>query len=292
MASKISAKLSKSPQLFVEKPKRANWQGIELTLASESIEKPTVWKIHENRHALIVHLGGKIDTIETEINHRASKLSPPTDGEFWLIPANSEYFTYTQGEAVAYAEFYFDLNYLDKLLGDKAKDYELLPHVGQFNNFLYQNVKELVSVTSRTDDVSKLIGENVSQTLCLYLFSNYGTNKSVSAANHQKFTPKRFSLLQEFIHDNLSEKITLENLAEIVGLSEHNLLRLFNSSFGKTPAQYIIEQRLRKARWLLANTKKDITTIALETGFSSHSHLTSTFKKNVGISPNNFRLLH
>lgn len=292
MTFKISAELSKSPQFVSDKPITTNWQGIELTVASENIEKPTVWKIHEKRHALIVHLGGKMNTIETEINRRASKLNPPTDGEFWLIPAKSEYFTYTQGEAVSYAEFYFDLDYLENLLGEKAKNYELMPHIGQYDNFLYQNVKELVSTTSKNDDISKLIGNNISQTLCLYLFSNYNTNEFASNGNKIKFTPKKFSLLQEYIHDNLSDKITLENLAEIAEISNHNLLRFFSNSFGKTPAQYIIEQRLRKARWLLKNSKKDITNIALETGFSSHSHLTSTFKKIIGITPQEFRQLY
>lgn len=291
MAFRISAKLSNSPQ-FVAKPIKTNWEGIELTVASENIEKPTIWKIHENRHALIVHLDGKIETIETEINRRASKLNPPTDGEFWLIPANYEYLTYTQGEAVRYAEFYFDLNYLENLLGEKAGNYELLPHIGHYDNFLYQNVKELVSLTAKSDDISKLLGENLSQAVCLYLFGNYNARESATSGTKIKFTPQKFSLLQEYIHDNLAEKITLDNLAEIANVTQHNLLRFFGNSFGKTPAQYIIEQRLRKARWLLANTKKDITAIALETGFSSHSHLTSTFKKNVGTTPQDFRQLH
>lgn len=292
MTFKISAKVSNSPQFINEKPLTINWRGIELTVASESIEKPTIWKIHENRHALIFHLGGKINRIETEINRRASRLNPPTDGEFWLIPANSEYTTYTQGESVRYAEFYFDADYLEKLLGARAKNYELLPSVGQFDIFLFQNVKKLVSASLKSDDISNLIGENISQTICLHLFGNYGAKSPESTQNALKFSPKRFELLQEYIHDNLAEKITLENLATIAEVSPHNLLRLFGKSFGKTPAQYIIEQRLQKARWLLANTARDITTIAFETGFASHSHLTSTFKKHVGLAPHKFRELY
>lgn len=290
MAFKFPTKLSNSPQFVFGEPQTASWEGIELTVASENIEKPTVWAIKENRHALIVHLGGTINEIETEIDRRASKLNPPTDGEFWLIPANSEYFSYTRGETVSYAEFYFEPDYLGRILGEKAKNYELMPHIGQFDNFLCQNVKQLISIISKSDNISDLMSENISQTLCLYLFSNYNTKSFSSEKQHIKFTPKKFSLLQEYIHDNLTERITVENLAEIAEISSHNLLRFFSKSFGKTPAQYIIEQRLRKARWLLANSKKDITTIAYETGFSSHSHLTTTFRTHTGITPNQFRL--
>lgn len=53
--------------------------------------------------------------------------------------------------------------------------------------------------------------------------------------------------------------------------------------------QYIIAQRLRRARWLLMHTRNDITTIALETGFASHSHLTTAFKQHTGLTPLAFR---
>ncbi|HMS43619.1 MAG TPA: hypothetical protein PKE69_25550, partial [Pyrinomonadaceae bacterium] len=152
MAFKFPTKLSNSPQFVLIEPQTASWGGIELTVASENIEKPTVWAIKESRHALVVHLGGTIN----EIARRASKLNPPTDGEFWLIPANSEYFSYTRGETVSYAEFYFEPDYLRRVLGEKAKNYELMPHIGQYDNFLNQSVKQLVSLASKSDDISNL----------------------------------------------------------------------------------------------------------------------------------------
>lgn len=289
MTFKFLAKLSNSPQFINEEPQTVRWDGIELTVASESIEKPTVWAINENRHALIVHLGGTINQIETEINHRSSKINPPTAGEFWLIPANSKYFSFTHGETVSYAEIYFETDYLSKLLGEKVKDIELLPHIGWYDNFLYQNVKQLVSLVNQTDDISQLMSGNISQTLCLYLFRTFTANSQNVNNQIVKFSPKKYALLQEYIQDNLAEQITLNKLAKLTGMSSHSLLRSFNKTFGTTPAQYVINQRLRKARWLLANTNKDVTTIALETGFSSHSHLTATFKKNMKLSPREFR---
>ena len=75
----------------------------------------------------------------------------------------------------------------------------------------------------------------------------------------------------------------LDDLAAVAGMSVHNFLRAFRKSFGTTPAQYVIDQRLRRARWLLTNTAHDIVAIALETGFSSHSHLTATMHRRHGI---------
>ncbi len=289
MTFKFSTKLSDSPQIIEEKPQTVHWDGIELTVASENIEKPTVWSINEDRHALIVHLGGTINQIETEIDRRGSKINPPTAGEFWLIPANSKYFSYTRGETVRYAEIYFEKDYLSKVFGEKKPEVELLSHIGWYDNFLYQNVKQLVSLVRQTDDISKLMSENISQTLCLYLFNNFTANSTKQKTEPIKFSPKKYALIQEYIQENLTEQITLEKLAKVAGMNSHTLLRSFGKTFGTTPAQYIIEQRIRKARWLLINSDKDITTIAHETGFSSHSHLTTTFKKNINLSPREFR---
>jgi AraC family transcriptional regulator len=51
----------------------------------------------------------------------------------------------------------------------------------------------------------------------------------------------------------------------------------------------MIGERLRRAKWLLTHIARDITDIALETGFSSHSHLTTTSTRHVGVTPHLFR---
>jgi AraC family transcriptional regulator len=96
-------------------------------------------------------------------------------------------------------------------------------------------------------------------------------------------------LLTQYVRDNLAEHITLDALACAAGLSARELFATFHAQFETTPAQYVIEQRLQRARWWLLHTRRDITAIALATGFASHSHLTTTFKKHVGVTPRQFR---
>jgi len=56
-----------------------------------------------------------------------------------------------------------------------------------------------------------------------------------------------------------------------------------------TPGQYIIRQRLRRAQHQLASTRRDITSIALDCGFSSHSHLSASFARHLGCTPREHR---
>lgn len=95
--------------------------------------------------------------------------------------------------------------------------------------------------------------------------------------------------LCEYIESALDQRITLAGLATLAGMSVHRLLIAFRRNFGTTPAQYILAQRLRRARWHLLNGNADIADIALDCGFASHSHLSAAFKRDTGITPRQFR---
>jgi transcriptional regulator GlxA family with amidase domain len=90
------------------------------------------------------------------------------------------------------------------------------------------------------------------------------------------------------LKENLDRKLTLEDLSSLVGMTAHQLLKAFRLCFDTSPAQFVIEQRLRRARWLLTCTNHDVAQIAPEAGFSSHSHLTATTRKRYGITPQEY----
>jgi AraC family transcriptional regulator len=72
-------------------------------------------------------------------------------------------------------------------------------------------------------------------------------------------------------------------------LKTNQLLIVFRAAFGTTPAQYILESRLRRARLLLRETPHDLLTIGLLAGFGSHSHFTNAFVSRFGVPPRIFR---
>lgn len=95
--------------------------------------------------------------------------------------------------------------------------------------------------------------------------------------------------LRDFIEASLDQDLSLDTLAEEAGLSVHMLPPAFRRHFGATPHQYVLARRMARARELLVSTETSICEIALETGFSSQSHLASAFKHHTGVTPNAFR---
>jgi AraC family transcriptional regulator len=95
--------------------------------------------------------------------------------------------------------------------------------------------------------------------------------------------------VKEYIHGHLSTPLQLQQLAEIAGLSEYHFARMFKQSMGVAPHQYVMNARIIRAENLLRNTRLDITTIALDCGFSSTSHFSNRFKSLRGVAPSAVR---
>jgi AraC family transcriptional regulator len=93
----------------------------------------------------------------------------------------------------------------------------------------------------------------------------------------------------DFIATNLSSDLTLDTIAQIANFSEYHFLRAFKAEMGVTPHQYILDQRLQRAKHLLCKNGANIADIAVTCGFASHQHLSSTFWRLVGRTPRAFR---
>jgi AraC-like DNA-binding protein len=95
--------------------------------------------------------------------------------------------------------------------------------------------------------------------------------------------------IDEHIAANLDTALDIDELAAIVRMSSSHFTRSFHKSVGVTPHRYVIQNRVMRARELLATTKLPLTEIALTTGFSDQSHFSRRFHEIVGIPPGAFR---
>ncbi len=93
---------------------------------------------------------------------------------------------------------------------------------------------------------------------------------------------------EEFI--TIAKGIKLADLASLLNMSPFHFGRMFKQSMGITPHQYVIQQRVERAKKLLKNSDRAIIDIALECGFNSHSNLSKQFRKVMGITPKTFRV--
>jgi AraC family transcriptional regulator len=289
-----SLKLSNSPQAranFCEPPRYGSQpKDIQFLVEEEDISAETVWCLDPDFHSVVVHLKGKIERFESKIEGKNIAVGSPAPGESWIVPANCKYSAAAKGETVKYAMLRLRPEFLSALAEYEGVPAELEARLALRDEFIYASARRLESIVANDDDISRTMFENIVLDLSRYLLLRYCTGHSHTRPRERKLlTQADQKRVQEYIACRLGEAITLKDLSRLLSLDNHHVLGAFHTTFGTTPAQYVIDRRLGAARILLTSTKSDMTTIAMATGFSSPSHFSSTFKKATGLTPRQFR---
>ena len=107
--------------------------------------------------------------------------------------------------------------------------------------------------------------------------------------NRARDFPKVFMQLEQALRQNLSQQWSVEEMAAIAGMGTTLFNEKVKNYTGFTPLNYLINIRVSEAIKLLKKKEVSITDIALDTGFYSSQHFSTTFKKLTGYTPSEFR---
>jgi AraC-like DNA-binding protein len=113
--------------------------------------------------------------------------------------------------------------------------------------------------------------------------------QSTSQAGSNRDFPSTFGKLEQSLRENLAHAWTVEEMAALVGLGLTAFTEKVKSFTGFSPLTYLINIRISEAIKLLKRPGMNVTEIALETGFYSSQHFSTTFKKLTGHTPGEFR---
>lgn len=101
----------------------------------------------------------------------------------------------------------------------------------------------------------------------------------------QGLSKRQLRILTEFIETNLDQKLHLADLAAVAGVGATRFKTLFRNSTGTSVHQYVIRRRVEYARALIATTTMAASEIALAAGFAHQSHMASTMRRLLGVTP-------
>jgi AraC family transcriptional regulator len=136
---------------------------------------------------------------------------------------------------------------------------------------------------------SRLYIDSLVNVLAVQLLRQYSASKPQLAVYEGGLPPRQLQQILEYIHAHLDRDIKLADLARSIGMSQFHFSHLFKQSIGTSPYQYLLQQRIERAKQLLTQTDRSIVDIALECGFNSHSHLSKQFRQLTGMTPKNYR---
>ncbi|AVL82434.1 transcriptional regulator FtrA [Klebsiella oxytoca] len=100
---------------------------------------------------------------------------------------------------------------------------------------------------------------------------------------------QRLGLLFDFLHQNLAANHTVASLAERAGMGSRTFLRRFEDTTGKTPARWLLDERLLRATQHLTHSRLSVEQIAELCGFANASTLRHHFRQQYALSPLQYR---
>ncbi len=130
----------------------------------------------------------------------------------------------------------------------------------------------------RVEDIQKVQWEMVEA------FCEYMAESTIKTAKS-----KQIMQCVDYIRENIHKSLTVSELAEKVALNETYLSKLFKKEMGYSVSEYIRNEKIEEACWLLKYTDKTSIEIATDLSFSSHSYFISVFKKVTGTTPKEYR---
>ncbi|MGG7436818.1 helix-turn-helix domain-containing protein [Chryseobacterium arthrosphaerae] len=98
----------------------------------------------------------------------------------------------------------------------------------------------------------------------------------------------RIGFVVDYIKRNLHQKLSIDSIAKLAYVSKSNFFKMFKDEFGTSPNDFILQERINKAKELLAS-QNSIKETAYQTGFSDTNYFTRVFKQLVGVTPKSYQ---
>ncbi len=143
-----------------------------------------------------------------------------------------------------------------------------------------ERILQLLQMGSESDDLLSVSIHNI--------LAQLNSRLSPQGLPEQHLSPQ-IVRAKTWLENNFTDDVSIEEAAEIAGLSRYHFSRRFQGEVGSSPYAYLLELRLTYAKQQLAETEKSVEQIAFDCAFCSSSNFIRAFRKSTGMTPHQFR---
>lgn len=151
-------------------------------------------------------------------------------------------------------------------------------------------VRRIYAALPATTSLARLSVRTYLKMALILLVNHYSTYTSSQHSNNPKLEAlRRIVPLFEFLEAHYHQAITVEDGAELLGISKPHFMRLFKQVTGQSFICYVNHFRIAKAQALLTSSDKPLAQLSQEVGFCDQSYFGSVFRKTVNMTPLTYR---
>jgi AraC family transcriptional regulator len=135
----------------------------------------------------------------------------------------------------------------------------------------------------------RLFLDSIEQAMAVALVSGQAVRSRPVRMVRGGLGSSRLRRITDLVHARLEDELGLDELAQSVGLSTAHFARMFRKSTGQTPHQFVLRNRLERAKAMLRAPNARVLAVAVACGFKTQQHLAQVFRSVYGVSPTEYR---
>jgi AraC family transcriptional regulator len=280
------------PESVIASSDAFGWQDIRLLHLRHSLSQVVIPP--SDSHCLVLNLGAPLHLI-AQLGKRSFE-GEVRAGEVAIIPAGSPWACRSQSSHVrTILLLYLQPLFVRSAVAESDLSFAetaLTPQIGFRNKHIRHVAMSLLHELNEANVVGRLYADALAIALAMQLVRRYSSLKDVhigrgGMAPHK--LRKAIGLIDHHLAEGEEGRLSLRVVAQEVGMSYFHFSRAFKQSMGMSPTNYIAERRIGRAKKLLRETELPLSEIALQVGFSSQSHFTTSFRRVAGATPGAFR---
>jgi len=150
-------------------------------------------------------------------------------------------------------------------------------------------IDRLIKLSTQNYKEKDILADFALKELLIHLMQTQA--RALIIENYKKLSNQnRFAHIIEYIQNNLAENINIDKLSNLACMSKSNFFKFFKREFGISPTEYIIEERIKKAKLLLKDPQISIVDVGFRVGFNSMNHFFKLFKKYEKMTPKQYQM--
>jgi AraC family transcriptional regulator len=135
----------------------------------------------------------------------------------------------------------------------------------------------------------RLFLDSVEQAMAITLVNGHAVRHRPVQIYRGGLGSARLRRIKELVHAKMENDLSLDEMAQSVGLSTAHFARMFRKSTGQTPHQFVLRQRVERAKAMLRGAGARVLDVAVACGFKTQQHFAQVFCNVCGVSPTRYR---